>query len=47
MTQSVSKDRNEKEMQNLQSQMTSLKQEREKLMDQYTTLNKSPLSILT
>ncbi|CAE7548972.1 IFT172, partial [Symbiodinium pilosum] len=35
------RDRNEKEMQNLQSQMTSLKQEREKLMDQYTTLNKS------
>ncbi|CAE7286784.1 Ccdc40, partial [Symbiodinium necroappetens] len=34
-------DRNDKEMQYLQSQMTSLKQEREKLMDQYSTLNKS------
>ena len=31
-------------MQSLQSQMTSLKQEREKLMDQYTTLNKSALA---
>ncbi|CAE7539427.1 Ccdc40 [Symbiodinium natans] len=37
-------DRNDKEMQSLQSQMTSLKQEREKLMDQYTTLNKSALA---
>lgn len=35
------RDRNDKEMQYLQSQMTSLKQEREKLMDQYSTLNKS------
>lgn len=35
------RDRNEKEMQYLQTQMTNLKQEREKLMDQYTTLNKS------
>ena len=31
-------------MQYLQSQMTSLKQEREKLMDQYSTLNKSRLA---
>lgn len=35
------RDRNEKETQYLQSQMTNLKQERERLMDQYTTLNKS------
>lgn len=35
------RDRNEKEMQYLQSQMTNLKQERERLMDQYSTLNKS------
>mgnify|MGYP002803838012 FL=1 len=35
------RDRNEKEVQHLQSQMMNLKQEREKLMDNYSALNKS------
>ena len=42
----VIEDRNEKEVQHLQSQMMNLKQEREKLMDNYSALNKSILANL-
>merc|ERR1719242_2892450 len=35
------RDRNDKEMQYLHGQMTNIKQERERLMDQYNVLKKS------